>query len=283
MAVALALAATAALAGERPAWAQEEDEAGWTYSAELTAVWVGGNSESNTFGLGSTLTGEWARSSLEITGSALRSESTTTSRLAVGTGGDFTVEDTEDTRKTAESYGLRGRYEYRFGERVFAFGGAEWLRNTFAGIDGKWLGVVGVGRLWVDSDRVHLSTDVGLTFTKQDDVVPDPDAADAFAGLRAGHDFRLQITASARFRSVLIWDGNLADMDDVRLDLTNSLPVAISSKLALKPSLQLLWRNQPSLESVPLVTPAGDPTGESVLVPLEKVDTLFTLALVLTL
>ena len=30
-------------------------ELGWSYSAQLTAVWAGGNSESSTFGLGSTL------------------------------------------------------------------------------------------------------------------------------------------------------------------------------------------------------------------------------------
>lgn len=266
-----------------PVSAQEEEETGWEYTAELTAVWVAGNSESNTFGLGSTLGGTWEVSSIKLTGGALRTESTTKTRRAVGSVEDFTVLEEEDTRKTAERYFLRGRYEYRFSDRFFAFAGGEWLRNTFAGIDSKWLGVAGLGNVWIDGERVRFSTDYGLTVTKQDDVVPDPDVDDTFAGLRAAYDFALRISDNARFESAFIGDLNLSETDDVRFDLTNSLPVNISSTLALKPGLQLLWRNQPSLETVPLVTAGGDPTDESVLVPLEELDTLFTLALVLTL
>ncbi len=69
----------------------------------------------------------------------------------------------------------------------------------------------------------------------------------------------------------------------MRFDWTNSLPVSISETLALKPSLQLLWRNDPALEAIELFTSGGDPTGSTVLVPLDKLDTLFTLALVLSL
>ncbi|MEE8135093.1 MAG: hypothetical protein V3T56_08540, partial [Gemmatimonadales bacterium] len=79
----------------------------------------------------------------------------------------------------------------------------------------------------------------------------------------------------------LIGDLNLKDMDDVRVDLTIGLPISISSILAFKPSWQLLWRNQPSLTEVPLENPAGTPTGDTVLVPLEKLDSFLRLALVL--
>lgn len=281
---AAALGLAVALLGGVPTAAQEEDEeTGWQYTGELTAVWVGGNSESNTFGLGNTLLGQWERSTIKLTGGALRSESTTSARRAVGSMADFMVIEEESTRKTAERYFLRGRYDYRFSDRFFVFGGAEWLRNTFAGIDARWLGVVGLGNVWIDGDRVHFSTDYGVTITKQDDVVPNPDTGDTFAGARAAYDFQLRLTDNARFESVFIGDLNLDDTDDVRFDMTNALPINISSRLALKPSLQLLWRNAPALESLPLVASDGSPTSESVLVPLEELDTLFTLALVLSL
>lgn len=273
-----------ALLGAAPAAAQEEDgEAGWEYTGELTAVWVGGNSESNTFGLGSTLLGHWARSTIKLTGGALRSESTTSTRRAVGSVADFMVVEEETTRKTAERYFLRGRYDYRLSERFFVFGGAEWLRNTFAGIDAKWLGVVGIGTVWIDGDRAHFSTDYGVTITKQDDVVPDPGTDDTFAGARAAYDFQLRLTDNARFESSFIGDLNLDETDDVRFDMTNSLPINISSRLALKPSLQLLWRGAPALEAVPLVASDGNPTSDMVLIPLDELDTLFTLALVVSL
>lgn len=67
------------------------------------------------------------------------------------------------------------------------------------------------------------------------------------------------------------------------MDFTNSVTVAISNVLALKPSLQLLWRNMPSLTEVELFSSGGTPLGESVLTPLENTDCLFRMALVVTL
>lgn len=43
-------------------------------------------------------------------------------------------------------------------------------------------------------------------------------------------------------------------------------------------SLQLLYDNEPSLAALPLLSPAGADTGETVLSPLDDLDTLFTLA-----
>jgi hypothetical protein len=62
-----------------------------------------------------------------------------------------------------------------------------------------------------------------------------------------------------------------------------AVSVAISSSLALKPSLQILWRNRPSLTEVPLFTTGGEPLGQNVTTPLEKTDMLFRLTLVVKL
>ena len=58
---------------------------------------------------------------------------------------------------------------------------------------------------------------------------------------------------------------------------------AMNDKIALKPSLQFLWRNRPSLTDVPLFAPDGTATGTKVKTPLQKLDTFFRLALVVTL
>ena len=104
-----------------------------------------------------------------------------------------------------------------------------------------------------------------------------------FPGARLSYDLWWKLTDSTDFESTLIADWNLDNTDDLRLNFTNALPIAISAKLALKPSLQLLWRNQPSLTGVDLETPDGTPTGEVVLAPLEKLDSFLTLALVVKL
>ena len=71
--------------------------------------------------------------------------------------------------------------------------------------------------------------------------------------------------------------------DDTQLDFTNALPVNVSSAIKLKPSLQLVWRNQPALPEIHLVDSSGATTAEVVVVPFEKLDSFFTLAGVVSL
>ncbi len=260
--------------------AQDEAEDGWGFKAEISGVWTAGNSESNTLGLAGTLSREWARSLLNFEGGAIRTESGTTSRIAVGTSDEFEVVKETVRAKTAENYYLRGKYDYKITDRFFALAGADWLRNTFAGIDSRLLLALGAGNIWLDGERMQLTTDYAATYSFQQDVVDNPFVKSDFPGLRLSYAFWWQLTSSTEFESKLIGDLNLDTTEDVRLDFTNALPISISSKLAFKPSLQLLWRNDPALTEVDLETPAGEPTGEKVAVPLEKLDSFFTVALV---
>ena len=257
-----------------------ERDLGWVFTAELSTVWTGGNAESNTLGLGTTVRYVWPRSEARLDAGAIRTRSTLKSRSAVGTIDDFDLEEESTSETTAESYFARGRYDYQVGARFFLFGGADWLRNTFAGIDSRFLIVLGAGNNWVDRERVRFKTDYGFTYTFQEDVVENPFIKSNFPGVRYTSGLWWRLTQSTEFTSDLIVDWNLDNTDDVRADLTNALAVAISSALSLKPSLRLSWRNDPSLTEVPLVTGGGVPTGEVVLVPLEKLDTFFTIALV---
>jgi putative salt-induced outer membrane protein YdiY len=277
----LVLAMTSVLAGKLSA--QEDSETGWAFTAEISGVWTAGNSESNTLGLAGTLTREWARSLIKFEGGAIRTESGTTTRTAVGTIDDFEVVKETVRTKTAENYYLRGKYDYKISERFFALAGADWLRNTFAGIDSRLLLALGAGNIWLDAESMRLTTDYAATYSFQEDVVDNPLVKSDFPGLRLSYDFWWQLTSSTKLESRLVGDLNLDTTDDVRLDFTNALPVSISSKLAFKPSLQLLWRNDPALTEVALETPAGEPTGETVAVPLNKLDSFFTLALVVKL
>jgi putative salt-induced outer membrane protein YdiY len=270
-------------AGTASAQAQDEQELGWFLTAEVTGVWTAGNSESNTLGMAATVRRLWDNSELKFDGGAVRTESGTTTRTAVGTIDDFVVEKETTRKKTAENYYLRGRYDYKLSERFFTFAGTDWLRNTFAGIDSRLLFAAGAGNIWLDDDRFRLRTDYSATYTFQEDVIENPFVKTSFPGLRLSYGFWWNLTNSTDFESSLIADWNLDNTDDLRLDFANALPIAISAKLAFKPSLQLLWRNEPSLTQVALEDPSGVPTGDTVLVPLEKLDTFFTLALVVKL
>jgi putative salt-induced outer membrane protein YdiY len=266
------------------AWAQEEDEKelGWSFSANLSGVWTGGNSQSSTYGLLATVKHAWPKSDLRFDFGGTQTESSLRTRTAVGTSdADFTVEENTVTEKTAELFFARGRYDYQLHKRFLVFGGVDWLRNTFAGIDSRTLLALGAGNTWKNNKKVRFITDYSFTYTFQSDVVENPFISHNFPGIRLGYDFWIQMSESTQFESILIADFNLDNTDDIRLDWVNSLPVAINDWMQLKPSLQLLWRNDPSLTEVTLVDSNGDPVDPgTVLVPLEELDALFTLALV---
>jgi len=261
----------------------EEKKLGWFFEGKLAGLWAGGNSESFTIGLGATLKHIWTNSELRFDVGGLQTESSTTTRTAVGTTESFEVNEDKKTEKTAELIFVRGRYDYNFTEHFYAFGGLDWLRNRFAGINSRTLVAAGVGNKWVDNADVRFKTDYSFTYSFQSDVVENPFAKNKFPGVRFAYDFWYNLTASTQFESIFIADWNLDNTDDIRFDFYNALPIKISEVFTLKPSLQLLWRNDPSLTEIDLFANDGTPTGSKVLTPLKNMDTLFSLTLVVNL
>jgi putative salt-induced outer membrane protein YdiY len=261
----------------------DEKKLGWFFEGKLAGLWAGGNSESFTLGLGATLKHIWTNSELRFDAGGLQTESSTTTRTAVGTSEDFQINEETNTEKTAEIIFARGRYDYNFTENFYALGGIDWLRNRLAGVDSRTLIAAGLGNKWVENDNIRFKTDYSFTYSFQNDVVENPFAKTNFPGVRFAYDFWYNLTASTDFESIFIVDWNLDNTDDIRVDFYNALPIKISEVFSLKPSLHLLWRNDPSLTEVDLFAADGTPAGEQVLVPLKELDTLFSLALVINL
>jgi len=264
-----------------PALAQDDEpDLGWAFTAELGSLWTGGNQE--TFNLAADVTVEykWPVSRFKFEGGGFSTESSLTTTTAVGTGqDDFELSSETVTEKTAEAFYSRARYEYDISEKFYLFGAGDWLRNTFAGIDSRFLTAAGAGNLWVDNDKVRFSTDYSVTYTFESEVVSKPGVNANFPGLRLAYDFNWTLTESTSFESTLISDFNLDNTDDIRVDWYNGFPIDISSVLAFKPSIRLLWRNDPALEEVPLSDGAGNDVG-TVFAPLQELDTFFNLALI---
>jgi putative salt-induced outer membrane protein YdiY len=267
-----------------PVSAQDEKELGWSFEAEFASVSSQGNSESNTFGLSALLRYDWPRSGVQFEGGGLRTESSVIRRFGVGTSqDDFVAEEETFTEKTAENYYARGRYDYSVSDRFFLLGGVDWLRNIFSGIDSRFLIGAGAGNTWANSEKVKFSTSYSATYTFEEEVVNNPLTNSNFPGLRLAYDFKWLMGEAVTFTSVTRFDWNLDNTDDTRVDMTNALPIQISSKLAFKPSNQLLWRNDPALVEVPLFDAGGTDTGTTVFTPLGKIDSFWRLALVVTI
>lgn len=251
---------------------QDERPLGWTEVAELTFVITGGNASSSTLGLKTTAERLWEKTSFKFSAGALRAESGTVTRTASGTPDDFTISESTETKVTAENYFLKGRLDRSLSESSFLYGGADWDRNTFAGLQNRYGLGAGPGRSWIDEDTRRFKTDLGLTYTIQDDVIENPDIEDSFAGIRASYDFFHKLTETTDFFSGLVVD-DLKTTEDFRANWTNAVAVTMSERLALKTTLQLLYDNDPALTAVPL----GD---TEVLTPLGKLDSVFSIAIV---
>ncbi len=260
----------------------EEEKRGWYFSADLSYVLTAGNAEASTIGLGLKADRYWERSRLKLAARGIRVESALKTRTAVGSSqDDFQLVEEKNTETTAENYLAGAKYDWDVAEVLFLFGSADWVRNTFAGVESRVVMTAGAGNTILDDAKHTLRTNYGLTTTYQKDVASDPSRSDWFGGLRFGYNYDLTVTETAQFESTGILDSAFDDFEDIRINWLNSLSVSISQLLALKAGLLLQWDNTPSLTEVPLENPLGTPTGETVFVPLEELDTAFNVALVL--
>ena len=261
--------------------AAQEVPFAWDNSTEFSYVATAGNASSNTLGLKSTLTGSGSTGTFKLEVGGIRASANFTTRTAVGTSDDFVVNEETRTEQSAANYYARSRYDQALGA-AFAFGGGGWERNTFSGVDHRFSFVVGAGKTWIDGDTGLFKTDLGVTYTIQRDVIPDPTRSDGFAGLRATIEGSRAVTSTTELASTLVLDENLNNTENFRLDWIVSIAVVLTEGLAFKTSYQMLFNNDPPLTEIPLLDIGSTPTGQ-VLVPSEKVDSFLTLSLVVQL
>jgi putative salt-induced outer membrane protein YdiY len=272
--VALALAADPAIAGDPP-------KLGLSDTAELSYVQTAGNSQSTTFGFGNKLIRTWERALFTFRAGGIRAESTTVNRVAIGADAtDFRVDETSTSALTAENYFLNAQYDRKITERFFWNAGAGWDRNKFAGIQNRYTAYAGVGNTWVDRDVVKFRTDYSLTYTKRDDVVFDESRKDKFAGFRFAWDYLHKFGSATTYTNGLVLDDNLQETSDWRGDMVNAVAVAMNKNLALKIALRSLYAAKPASVGIPLSATEGGAQIGTVLVPLDKLDTIFTTSLV---
>jgi len=287
-----AVAAAVWLGGSAPVRAEDPPKTAeqspppktWSDVSEFSYVQTSGNAETSTLGFKNGLIGKWQKSQFELKAGAVRADSTTLTRFATGTLASPDEHTDRDSMLTAESYYLIGRYDRTLSKRLFWFAVGGWDRNTFAGIQNRYTAGGGVGTIWRDDERVKFRTNYAATLTKQKDVVVDPDVSDTFAGLLLSSNFLHKVGAASTFGNDTAFSENLKDTTDWRLNMTNWIAVTMSTRLALKASLQWLYDNSPSLQEItvydvypsqPLAVVLG-----TTLVPLEKFDSVFTTSLV---
>ena len=254
--------------------AADEPKQGWSDIAEFSYVATSGNSEVNTLGFKNLLRHVRDKNSFEIKAGAIRAESTNRS-FVVDPSGE--IDEQSTTTLSAENYYLNGRFDRKITDRFFWYTGAGWERNRPAGIDSRTYAAAGVGNIWADSPTNKFRTDYSATYNKEKDLVEAPGFKEKFAGARLSSTYLHKFGANTTYGNDFIFDVNLDKTEDYRGDMTNWVAVAMSEKLALKVSLQWLYRHDPAF------TEASDPgnvTPGPDLVQLDTLDSIFTASLV---
>jgi putative salt-induced outer membrane protein YdiY len=257
-----------------PLLAQEEAKPKWSDVAEFSYVATSGNSESSTLGLKNSLKRVWDKNTFELKAGAIRAESTARSWTVQPSG---SIREESTTTVAAENYYLNGQYDRKITDKFFWNAGAGWERNPPAGVDNRYWGSGGVGNIWVDTDPLKFRTDYSLTYTKEQDTVEPPGFKDKYLGARFSWSYLHKFGANTTYGNDFRVDENLDDTGDLRGDMTNSVAVSMSEKLALKVGLQWLYRRRPAYVE------ADDPGNVTVgpdLVQLDSLDSIFTASLI---
>jgi putative salt-induced outer membrane protein YdiY len=277
----IALTVIAIVSSTHPAWAQDADKnekkLGWTNSSDFSLVITSGNSKTQTLGLSDQLRYTWpaARFSFDATG--VFSKTSDDWFFLVDPGLQFPVGAPPQNPSTTlikpepkidvSKFLLSGQFDRNFTPRFFWNVGASWDHNRDAGIIRRYIAFAGLGNTWADNQRRRFSTTYGLSYTDRKEDKPDPEKEPRFPGARLGWTYTERFSKSTAFDSNLTSNIDLSDVADYSIQTTNSLSVAMNSRLSLKVSLQWLFENQPALETgldvvvyAELVNPDGIPS-----------------------
>jgi putative salt-induced outer membrane protein YdiY len=269
----LGLAGGSTLA-EEPATEQPKPPSPWSNSTELSLVWTGGNSKSQTLGIKDTLGYKTKNGRSRFRIDALRTYSSDDPFYQVDPGVTFepgskplnftTHTVYPDPDLDVDRYFAEGRYDGNLGKKKSTWNaGASWDRNEDAGIVSRAIVFGGLGNVWHEREDLSFYTSYGLSYTDRQEDVDDPEHDRRFLGVRLSSDFKQAWGKSTIYDNDFTFNVNVSDLSDFNADLVQGVSVSMSKSLSLKISLQLTYAGEPALENVDVIVRAVvvDPDG----------------------
>jgi hypothetical protein len=254
-----------------------EPKLGPSNSTELGVVIATGNARSTSVGLRNVYGYRWPNALLRWESGWLRAVSRDGDRVAVETASGFDIVE-PDTKVDSHRLFSKLHYQRQLSVRHDWFADFDAARDEPSNINRQFVLAGGLGTMWTKTDRLTFRTAYGVSYTDEDLVV---EGANRFAGYRLYYGLKALVAATTTAESELTFDGSFDTGEDVRTDWLNGISVAINTRMALKASVRMLFRNLPALETLQLRTPEGVPIG-TVNVEKKKVDTNLTTSLVIT-
>jgi hypothetical protein len=270
-------AITATFAASALAQSPNEPKLGAANNTELSLIVATGNAKATTVGLRNVYLYRWTSSEFGWEGGWIRAASRDADRFAVESGAGFEVID-PDTAIDSERLFSKLRNQRQLSMRHDWFSNFDAVRDEPSNITRQFVLAAGLGTTWHKTDRVTFRTAYGVSYTDEDLVV---EGTNRFGGYRLFYGLKTLLAPGATFDSELTTDGSFNTGDDIRADWLNGVGIAINSRMALKSSVRILFRNLPALQALELRSPLGIVVG-TVDVPKDKIDTNLTTSLVIT-
>ncbi|MFN2442277.1 MAG: YdiY family protein [Thermoanaerobaculia bacterium] len=205
-----------------PLLAQEEPPPLWSGSGELSFVSISGNTDGSSLGLGAELF--WKPLPWEAELKAA-----------------FVTTETEG-EKTAEALSAILGVAREINPRMAGYGRANWLSNTFAGIDSRAFLEGGLAFKVIEEEAQELRLEAGAGYTLENRV--SGEELD-FATGRGGVVYRWKFSENAELAEDFSLMFNLEDADDFRIGNLASISSRLTELFSLKLSHALNFYNEP--------------------------------------
>ncbi len=273
----LVLVISATFVSSALAQAPNEPKLGPANNTELSLIVATGNSRATTVGLRNVYLYRWTNAEFGWEGGWIRAASRDGDRFAVERDGGFDVIE-PDTAIDSERLFSKLRYQRQLSARHDWVSNFDAVRDEPSNINRQFVLAAGLGTTWHRTDRLTFRTAYGVSYTDEDLVV---EGANRFGGYRLFYGLKTLLATATTVDSELTADGSFNIGDDIRADWLNGVSIAINTRMALKSSVRILFRNLPALEALELRSPLGIVVG-TVDVPKDRVDTALTTSLVIT-
>jgi hypothetical protein len=260
------------------AQAPNEPKLGSANNTELSLIVATGNAKATTVGLRNVYLYRWANAAeFGWEGGWIRAASRNGDRFAIEQGTGFEVVD-PDSALDSERLFSKLRYQRQLSTRHDWFSNFDAVRDEPSNITRQFVLAAGLGTTWHKTDRLTFRTAYGVSYTDEVLVV---EGRNQFGGYRLFYGLKTLLAPGATVDSELTTDGSFNTGDDVRADWLNGVGIALNSRIALKSSIRILFRNLPALQAIELRSPLGIVVG-TVDVPKDRIDTNLTTSLVIT-
>ncbi|MEI7903491.1 MAG: DUF481 domain-containing protein [bacterium] len=202
----------------------------WIGAIVAGATLARGNTESSTASVGADAT-----------------RRTDKDRTSFGAGYYYANQRDNNTREnstSADSWFLKGKYDYFFSEKFFGYGNIRYEKDRIANLDMRLTPGVGFGYQWVEKPDLNFNTEGGLTYVHE--VYTDPDDTRDYMAARLAYHLDKTLNDHVKGFHNLEIIPNIEDIHAVLVDTDVGLRAAMTERMFLEAKAQLAYNSQPS-------------------------------------